>query len=128
MKLNSIITAISIALLASTSTAAGNHAGGHHGDSDAIGPSGHCDVCMLVAQTNPSNNMAEGEIRKVDKDTKKITIKHSEIENLDMPGMTMIFQVKDTAMLDKVKAGDKVKFTAEKSGGAIVITEIELTK
>ena len=71
-----------------------------------------------------SSDMAEGEIRKVDMDTKKITIKHGEIKNLDMPGMTMVFQVKDPAMLEKVKAGDKIRFKAEKAGGAIVVTDI----
>ena len=73
-------------------------------------------------------DMAEGEIRKVDMDNKKITIKHGDIKNLDMPGMTMVFQVKDPAMLVKVKAGDKVRFKAEKSGGAIVVTEIQPAK
>jgi len=70
-------------------------------------------------------DMADGEIRKVDMDNKKITIKHGEIKNLDMPGMTMVFQVKDPAMLTSVKTGDKVRFKAEKSGGAIVVTEIQ---
>ena len=73
----------------------------------------------------PTSEMTDGEIRKVDKEAKKITIKHGEIKNLDMPAMTMVFQVKDTAMLAKVKAGDKVKFAAEKLGGAMVITEIQ---
>ncbi|MES2244976.1 MAG: copper-binding protein [Pseudomonadota bacterium] len=72
--------------------------------------------------------MADGEVRKVDKEAKKITMKHGEIKNLDMPGMTMVFQVKDPAMLDKVKAGDKVRFTAEKAGGAIVVTDIQPAK
>ncbi len=72
--------------------------------------------------------MADGEVRKVDRDTKKITIKHGVIKNLDMPGMTMVFQVRDPAMLDKVKAGDKIRFTAEKAGGAIVVTDIQPTK
>ena len=72
--------------------------------------------------------MADGEIRKVDMDNKKITIKHGEIKNLDMPGMTMVFQVKDPAMLTSVKTGDKVRFKAEKSGGAIVVTEIQPAK
>ena len=72
--------------------------------------------------------MADGEIRKVDMDNKKITIKHGEIKNLDMPGMTMVFQVKDPAMLTTVKTGDKVRFKAEKSGGAIVVTEIQPVK
>jgi len=75
-----------------------------------------------------SADMAEGEIKKVDKATKKLTIKHGEIKSLDMPGMTMLFQVKDLAMLDMVKAGDKVKFKVENSTGAIVVTEIQLAK
>lgn len=73
-------------------------------------------------------DMADGEIRKVDMDNKKITIKHGEIKDLDMPGMTMVFQVKDPAMLTAVKIGDKVRFKAEKSGGAIVVTEIQPAK
>ena len=73
-------------------------------------------------------DMTEGEIRKVDKDTKKITIKHGEIKNLDMPGMTMLFQVRDPAMLDMVKAGDKVKFKAEKAATGIVVTQIQVAK
>ena len=73
-------------------------------------------------------DMADGEIRKVDMDNKKITIKHGEIKNLDMPGMTMVFQVKDPAMLSSVKTGDKVRFKAEKSGGAMVVTEIQPAK
>ena len=73
-------------------------------------------------------DMVEGEIRKVDMETKKITIKHGAIKNLDMPGMTMVFQVKDPAMLDKVKVGDKIRFSAEKAGGAIVVTDIQPSK
>lgn len=75
-----------------------------------------------------SKDMADGEIRKIDMESKKITIKHGEIKNLDMPGMTMVFQVKDPAMLEKVKTGDKVRFKAEKAGGAIVVTDIESVK
>ena len=72
--------------------------------------------------------LSDGEIRKVDKDAKKITIKHGPLANLDMPAMTMVFQVKDPAMLDKVKVGDKVKFQAEKVGGAFTVTQIEAAK
>ena len=67
----------------------------------------------------------EGEIRKVDKEAKKITIKHGPLPALEMPAMTMAFQVKDPAMLDKVKAGDKVKFEAQKLGDAYTVTQIE---
>jgi Cu(I)/Ag(I) efflux system periplasmic protein CusF len=67
--------------------------------------------------------LSDGEVRKVDKDAKKITIKHGPL--LDMPAMTMVFQVRDPAMLDQVKTGDKVKFQAEKVGGAFTITRLE---
>jgi Cu/Ag efflux protein CusF len=70
----------------------------------------------------------EGEVRKVDLDAKKITLKHGEIKNLDMPPMTMVFLVKDPAMLQRVKQGDRVRFTAEKVGGAITLTSIEPAK
>ena len=69
--------------------------------------------------------LSEGEVRKVDKDAQKITVRHGPLTNLDMPAMTMVFQVKDAAMLDKVKTGDKVKFRAEKLGGAFTITQID---
>ncbi|RTL45504.1 MAG: copper-binding protein [Burkholderiales bacterium] len=80
------------------------------------------------AMQMPAGAMTDGEVRKVDKDNKKITLKHGEIKNLDMPGMTMVFAVKDPAMLDMVKPGDKVMFKAEKSGGALVVTEIQPVK
>ena len=70
-------------------------------------------------------DMVGGEVRKVDKAGKKITLKHGKIKNLEMPGMTMEYPVKDAAILNKVKAGDKVRFMAEKSGGAIVVTAIQ---
>ena len=74
------------------------------------------------------SDMVDGEVRKVDKDTRKITLRHGEIKKLDMPAMTMVFQVKDPAMLDKFKVGDKVKFKAEGTGGALTVTEIESAK
>jgi Cu/Ag efflux protein CusF len=72
--------------------------------------------------------LADGEVRKVDKDAKKITIKHGPIPNLEMPAMTMVFQVKDPAMLEQVKPGDKVKFEAQKLGGAFTVTRIDAVK
>ena len=72
--------------------------------------------------------LADGEVRKVDKEMKKLTIRHGPIESVDMPAMTMVFQVKDAAMLDQVKAGDKVKFAADNSTGVFVITHIEPTQ
>lgn len=79
-----------------------------------------------VAQTAVS--MTDGEVRKVDMDAKKITIRHGAIENLGMTPMTMVFQASDPALLDKVKTGDKIKFRAENTGGAYTVTQIEPAK
>ena len=86
---------------------------------------GAAPAAMAQASTLP---LAEGEVRKVDKDAGKITLKHGPIKSLDMPPMTMVFQVKDRAFLDKVKAGDKVRFAAEEKGGAYVVTSIEAAR
>jgi Cu/Ag efflux protein CusF len=75
-----------------------------------------------------SAQLADGEVRKVDKDAKKLTIRHGPLPNLDMPAMTMVFQVKDPAMLDQVKAGDKIRFSAEKIGGTYTVTAVEAAK
>ncbi|MES2019081.1 MAG: copper-binding protein [Pseudomonadota bacterium] len=68
--------------------------------------------------------MIDGEIRKVDKDAAKLTIKHAELTNLGMPPMTMVFKVQDKAMLAQVAAGDKVRFAADKIGGALTVTAL----
>lgn len=75
-----------------------------------------------------ASDLTEGEIRKVDKENKKLTIKHGPLKNLDMPGMTMVFGVKEDAMLDKVETGTKVRFQAEKIDGKIVVTKIEMAR
>lgn len=88
-------------------------------------------LALLTSFSSPlfaqaASDTTDAEVRKVDKDAGKITLKHGEIKNLDMPAMTMVFQVKDPALLDKVKPGDKVKFSAQKSGSAYVVTAIEV--
>ncbi|WP_426175386.1 copper-binding protein [Massilia sp. TWR1-2-2] len=85
-----------------------------------------------VAETMPAVDtkavaqlQSDGEIKKVDKEAGKITVKHGPLANLDMPAMTMVFKVKDAVMLEQVKTGDKVKFTAEKINGAFTITALQ---
>ena len=82
------------------------------------------------ATTAPAANaaMTSAEVRKVDKENKKVTLKHGEIKNLDMPPMTMVFKVKDAAMLDKLQPGDKVIFSAEKIDGSFTVTVLEAAK
>ena len=69
--------------------------------------------------------LSDGEVRKVDKEQGKLTIRHGPLANLEMPPMTMVFRVKDPASLDQVAPGDKVRFRAEKIEGQYVVTAIE---
>jgi Cu(I)/Ag(I) efflux system periplasmic protein CusF len=83
---------------------------------------------MALPAASGAADLTDGEVRKVSKDTGKITLKHGEIKSLDMPPMTMVFQMKDPALLDKLKAGDKVRFAAEKTAaGAFIVTEIQVS-
>jgi len=69
--------------------------------------------------------MADAEVRRVDIAANKISLRHGEIKNLDMPPMTMVFQVSDPALLHNVKAGDKVRFTASQVNGAYTVLTLE---
>mgnify|MGYP000703875230 CR=1 FL=1 len=69
-----------------------------------------------------------GEVTKIDESAGKITIRHGAIKNLDMEPMTMVFRVKEPAMLKEVKPGDKIKFEADRVNGAITVTEMKVAK
>jgi Cu/Ag efflux protein CusF len=77
--------------------------------------------------SNPINtvSLTQGVVKKIDIATQKITLQHGEIKNLSMPAMTMVFRVKDKAALEKLKAGDKVRFHTEESDGGLLLTRIE---
>ena len=86
-------------------------------------------LAVALAASLPALAQAtEGEVRKIDKAAKKITLKHGEIKNLDMPPMQMVFRAQPPALLDKVQVGDKVRFHAEKVGGTYTVTAIEVAK
>lgn len=72
--------------------------------------------------------MSDGEVKKIDKQAGKITIKHGPLANLNMPAMTMAFKVKDAAILDTVKVGDKIRFVAEQSGKSLQVARLEAAK
>lgn len=84
------------------------------------------------AQTAPVANasaaaaapQSEGEVRRIDHAQGKLTLRHGPLENLGMPAMTMVFKVAAPAMLDGLKEGDKVRFTAERLNGAFTVTAI----
>jgi Cu(I)/Ag(I) efflux system periplasmic protein CusF len=75
-----------------------------------------------------AGSMSEGTVKKVDPSAGKLTIAHGPLENLGMPAMTMVFRVKDPAMLAKVKTGDKIRFTAERVAGTFTVTALEPAK
>ena len=124
MKTFKSLLTISTLLLGTTSVFAASHAGAPMAKDAAKKEA----AVATPASASASADMADGEVRKVDKENKKIMLKHGLIKNLDMPGMTMVFAVKDAAALDTLKVGDKVKFKAEQTGTAITVTEIQPVK
>ena len=72
--------------------------------------------------------MINGEVKKVDESAGKMTIKADAITNLDMCAMTMVFRASDPAMLKTVKAGDKIKFSADKVNGQTTVMKLEKRK
>jgi Cu/Ag efflux protein CusF len=97
-------------------------------------------ACALVPQTGvaadpaakpaakASAALSEGEVRKVDREEKKVTIKHGPIENLKMPPMTMVFRVKDAGLLEGLEPGTKVRFRAEEADGGYLVTRLQKAK
>jgi Cu/Ag efflux protein CusF len=83
---------------------------------------------QAAAHTEHAAELSSGVIVKVDKDAAKLTIKHSPLVNLKMPGMTMAFKVKRPDMLDQVTTGDKINFLAESVNGALTVTVLESAK
>lgn len=118
--LNAVLAAVTLSVAVPAMADAGRMNTNHEGQT-------HGAVTAHDAAT-PKAKMSEGTIKKVDKAVGKITIAHGPLENLGMPGMTMAFAVKDKAMLDQVKAGDKVHFVAENVNGALTVTTLERTK
>lgn len=110
-------TVVAVALL----HAAPLHAQQSASDS-AMDHSKHAAPSASASEAAP---MIEGEVRKIDKEQGKITIRHGELKNLGMPAMTMVMRVRDAAMLDQVSEGQKVRFSADRANGAITVTNLE---
>jgi Cu(I)/Ag(I) efflux system periplasmic protein CusF len=94
----------------------------------AVAQQDHGSHGMAAAAKPGADVVNTGEVKRINKDTKKITIAHGPLKAFDMPAMTMAFPVKDPAMLARVKQGDKVNFVLEKAGEDMVITRIEPAK
>lgn len=76
-------------------------------------------------QASAAPHMVDGVVKKVDKSAGKMTIAHGPLLNLDMPGMTMAFRVKEAAWLDQVRKGDKIRFMADNVSGAVTVVHLE---
>lgn len=109
--------ALAMAAAAAVATSAASaqehgHAGhGGHGDH-----AGHQAAALAVVA---------GEVKKIDRETGKITLRHEEIANLNMAAMTMVFRAGSPTMLDQVKVGDKVTFSADRVNGAITLVQLQ---
>ncbi|HEX9171151.1 MAG TPA: copper-binding protein [Telluria sp.] len=118
-------TIATVLAFASTATVMAQDSG-HAAHAGHGAPAAH--AAHAAHKTDVAGEMVDGEIRKIDKDAGKITIRHGELKALGMPAMTMAFRVSEPAMLGQVKVGDKVKFMAEKVNGAITIVHLESVK
>lgn len=78
----------------------------------------------LASGALAQQSTVDGTVEKIDKDGGKVTLKHGPIKNLDMDSMTMVFRVKEAAMLNNLKVGQKVKFEADRVNGQITVTKI----
>ncbi|MFZ5548948.1 MAG: copper-binding protein [Pseudomonadota bacterium] len=111
MKLTTLIAAVALAASGGAFAQAADHSAHHASDAaSAAAP------------------QSDGEVRKVDKEQAKVTLRHGPLQNLDMPGMTMVFKAADPKLIEGLKEGDKVKFTAEKVNGVFTVTAIQPLK
>lgn len=115
-----VVSIMVLAPLLLPALAVGNpsHTGGHSTVGD-----GHATHAMPASSA--ATGMSEGEVRKVDAALGKVTLRHGPLENLNIPGMTMVFRVKDPAWLPPLKVGERVRFVAERVDGNLTITALE---
>ncbi|MDT8840135.1 copper-binding protein [Paraburkholderia fungorum] len=109
---------VSIAIGCALAISASAYAAGEMGNTDMSGGS-------AKQAGDAKNSMSHGEIKKVDTAAGKLTIKHGPLENLGMDAMTMVFKVKDPAMIAQVKVGDKIDFVADEVDGALTVTKLQ---
>jgi len=88
----------------------------------------HSKTGEMKMQQEGAAMMSDAEVRKIDMARGRVTLKHGEIKSLDMPPMTMVFTVKDKAMLEGVKVGDKIKFKAANENGKLTVIELVASK
>ena len=88
----------------------------------------HHAAAAASAAPSDQSDLSEGEITRWDPRTRKVTLRHGELKNLEMPPMTMVFRVNDASLLAPLRPGDKVRFRAERQDGGYVITRMEAAR
>lgn len=86
-------------------------------------------TAVMLAATVASGAFAaeftKGTVKKLDVKAKKVTLVHEELKDLEMPAMTMVFRVKDDAVLGKLKEGANIEFVAERVEGKLTVTDVK---
>lgn len=85
----------------------------------------HHGMAMGASQPAP---LTDGVVKKIDKAAGEIVIQHGQLDSIGMPPMTMSFGVADKTWLNKLKAGDKIRFAAEMKGGNAIVSRYEKAK
>jgi Cu/Ag efflux protein CusF len=85
-------------------------------------------IAFLITALPAAAQSVSGTVTKVDEAQGKLTINHGPIQNLDMDSMTMVFKAGDAAILKGLKAGDKVKFDADRVNGQLTVTKLQKSK
>lgn len=118
------LTAFTLVCSLLTPALAQNHAD-HASHGSAAPAAAAAPVSAPMAAAAADAVMTAGEITRVDKRGSKLTIRHEDIKNLDMPAMTMVFGLKDATQVAQFNPGDKVRFHLQDEGGSLTITRIE---
>jgi Cu(I)/Ag(I) efflux system protein CusF len=87
--------------------------------------SAHGSGATQQKRTNANEALADGVVKKIDKAAAKVTITHGPLKSLGMPGMTMVFRVKDAVWLDQMQTGEKIRFQAETISGVLTVVRYE---
>lgn len=82
-------------------------------------------IALSFAAGAFAQEFTNGTVKKLDAKAKKVTLIHEELKGLEMPAMTMVFEVKDDALLTKLKEGAKVQFVAERVNGKLTVTQVK---
>ena len=124
MKRTALAALLGAALTLSLAPALAQHSGHDH-SAPATAPAAPAAAAPAAAPAADNTPWAEAEVRRVDAGAGAVTLRHGDIRNLDMPPMTMVFKTRDPSVLNGIKAGDKVRFTADRIDGTDTVLRME---